>query len=300
MADRLGIHLASPTDVAQPGGRPSQKLRPYGSLTLGSETVAPLTMAAAYATFAADGMYCAPMAITSVTTRDGTLKKTLKPSCEQAMDENIARGVTVALEAVITGGTGRGASIGRPAAGKTGTTNGSTDVWFAGYTPQMAAAVWVGHQDDVKPLRRFTLAGRSYGTVYGATIPAPIWADFMRAALKGQPVEQFGKPSDKVLNGERVTVPQVAGMSVDAAKAALAAVGLTAKVSDTGVPSNLPVGTVVGSTPSAGQRVRLGTQVTLYVSSGPQAPPPTTPTGPGTGGPGPGPGGDKNPNPPKK
>jgi membrane peptidoglycan carboxypeptidase len=295
MAARIGIHLAAPTTVDQPGNAASTKLRPYGSLTLGSEPVAPLTMAAAYATFAADGMYCAPMPITSVTTRDGTLKKTLKPSCERAMDSTIARGVTVALQSVITGGTGRGASIGRPAGGKTGTTNGSTDVWFAGYTPQLSAAVWVGHQDDVKSLRHFTLAGRSYGTVYGATIPAPIWADFMRAALKGQPVERFGQTSDKVLNGDRVTVPDVVGASVEAAKAALAAVGLSATVSDTGVASDQPVGAVAGSSPAAGSRVTPGTSVTLYLSTGPQAPPPTSPgAGPTQG---PGGGGDR---PPKK
>ena len=301
MADRIGIHLAAPTDVAQPGGKSSTKLRPYGSLTLGSEPVAPLSMAAAYATFAADGMYCAPMPITSVTTRDGTLKKTLKPSCERAMDENIARGVTVALQSVITSGTGRGAAIGRPAGGKTGTTNGSTDVWFAGYTPQMSAAVWVGHEHEVKPLKRFTLAGRSYGTVYGATIPAPIWADFMRAALKGEPVERFGQTSDKILNGDRVTVPDVVGKSVDDAASALAAVGLSATVSDTGVASDQPVGAVAGSTPSAGQRVTPGTTVTLFLSTGPQALPPGPEPGPGQGpgqgpgkGPGPGPGGGGN------
>jgi len=305
MADRLGLHLAAPTKVDQPGGTASTKLRPYASLTLGVETVAPLSMAAAYATFAADGEYCAPMPITSVTTRDGKFKKTVKPSCEKAMDENIARGVSVALQAVITGGTGRGASIGRPAAGKTGTTNGSTDVWFAGYTPQLAAAVWVGHQDGVRPLKNFSLGGRSYGTVFGATIPAPIWADFMRTALKGQPVEQFGQTSDKVLNGDRVTVPQIIGGSVDAAKAALSAVGLSASVSSTGTPSDLPVGTVAGASPGPGSRVRAGSTVTLFLSTGPQQqqppPPPTTPPaggGPGQGGgggQGPGHGGDKPP-----
>lgn len=303
MAARIGVHLAAPTTVDQPGGTASTALRPYGSLTLGSEPIAPLTMAAAYAAFAADGKYCAPMPITSVTTRDGKLKKTLKPSCEKAMDENIARGVSVALQAVITSGTGRGAGIGRPAAGKTGTTNSSTDVWFAGYTPQLAAAVWVGHEHEVKPLKGFTLAGRSYGTVYGATIPAPIWADFMRDALKGEPIEQFGQTSDKVLNGDRVTVPQIEGLSVDAAKAALAAVGLSATVSDAGAPSDLPVGTVAASTPRSGQRVSPGSSITLYLSIGPQAQPPTTPPtqGPGNGGgQGPGQGGDKKPKPPKR
>jgi membrane peptidoglycan carboxypeptidase len=206
--------------------------------------------------------------------------------------------VLALLEAVITGGTGRGAAIGRPAGGKTGTTNLSTDVWFAGYTPQMSAAVWVGHEREVRSLKHFTLAGRSYGTVYGATIPAPIWADFMRAALKGEPVEQFGQTSDKILNGDRVTVPNVIGASVDAAKAALAAAGLSATVSGTGVASDQPVGAVAGSTPGAGQRVTPGTTVTLYLSTGPQAPPtpgPGSTAGPGTGGPGHG--GNK---PPKK
>lgn len=310
MAGRLGIHLAAPTDVAQPDGQPSTKLRPYGSLTLGSETVAPLTMAAAYATFAADGKYCAPMPITSVTTRDGKLKKTLKPTCKKAMDENIARGVSVALQSVISSGTGRGAAIGRPAAGKTGTTNGSTDVWFAGYTPQLAAAVWVGHQDEVKPLKNFRLGSRSYGTVYGATIPAPIWADFMRTALKGEPRENFGQTSDKVLNGERVTVPPVTGGSVDDAEAALAQVGLGATVSDAGVPSDQPAGTVVGSTPRSGQRVPPGTVVTLYLSTGqPEAPPPPDEGNGGNGGQGgqgpdgqgpPGQGGDKRPKHPQQ
>jgi membrane peptidoglycan carboxypeptidase len=167
----------------------------------------------------------------------------------------------------------------------------------------MSAAVWVGHEREVRSLKHFTLAGRSYGTVYGATIPAPIWADFMRTALKGEPVEQFGQTSDKVLNGERVTVPDVAGSSLDAAKSALGAVGLSATVSGTGVPSDQPVGSVAGTSPGGGSRVSPGTTVTIYLSTGPQAPTVPTPTtqpvpgqGPGPGpGQGPGHGGNKPP-----
>lgn len=291
MAGQMGIHLASPLKAGQPNGVASTKLRPYGSLTLGSETVAPLTMAAAYATFAADGEYCAPMPITSVTTRDGKLKQTIKPDCHQAMTDAVARGVTVALQAVITSGTGRGASIGRPAAGKTGTTNLSTDVWFAGYTPQLAAAVWVGHQDEVRPLKNFTLGSRSYGTVFGATIPAPIWGAFMRGALKGQPVEQFGSTTPKVLYGDRIAVPQVNGLSMDAAKSALTAAGFQVSISTTGIPSDQPVGTVADSSPHQGQRATPGATVTLFPSLGPVASPPTGGPGGNQGGGGGQPGG---------
>jgi serine/threonine-protein kinase len=118
-------------------------------------------------------------------------------------------------------------------------------------------------------------------------------------------VEQFGQTSDKVLNGDRVTVPQIIGGSVDAAKAALSAVGLSASVSSTGTPSDLPVGTVAGASPGPGSRVRAGSTVTLFLSTGPQQqqppPPPTTPPaggGPGQGGGGgggPGHGGNKPP-----
>ncbi|MGN6613290.1 MAG: transglycosylase domain-containing protein, partial [Angustibacter sp.] len=142
VADNLGMHLAAPSKADRSDGKLSTKLRPYASLTLGSEPVAPLTMASAYATFAADGLYCPPVSITAVTALGGKKIKLPEQQCDQALDQNVARGVTQALEAVIKRGTARGNSIGRPAAGKTGTTNGSTDLWFVGYVPQLAAAVW--------------------------------------------------------------------------------------------------------------------------------------------------------------
>ncbi|HEX3002752.1 MAG TPA: transglycosylase domain-containing protein [Angustibacter sp.] len=299
VADNLGMHLANATSTAQPDGKPSTKLRPYESLTLGTEPVAPLTMASAYATFAADGLYCPPVSITAVTALGGKKIKLPEQQCEQALDPNVARGVTQALEAVITNGTARGNSIGRPAAGKTGTTNASTDLWFAGYVPQLAAAVWFGHPDKTSPMKNIDTGKAKYPRqMFGSTLSAPLWADFMKAATAGMPRENFGNPTDKILYGDKVSVPSTTGLSVADATKVLEAAGFSVSV---GSPqtSNVAKGLVAGTNPSPGSRVRSGSAVTIYPSSGPApAPPPpsattpplpTQPTGP--------PGKDK---PPKK
>ena len=275
MAESLGVHLGAPQPYGS-NGPSTLRLRPNPSLTLGVENVAPLTMAAAYAAFAADGVFCAPIAITGVKALDGKALPAPKSSCSQVLDPDVASGVTQALQGVITSGTGKGLGLGRPAAGKTGTTNGPTDVWFAGYTPQLSAAVWVGHPKEQKGLNRVTLAGRGYGRVFGATIPGPIWQSFMKKAVADLPVEEFGNPSDKIVNGERLGVPSVYGLSAQAAQDAVTAAGLTPTVSPSPVASAQAAGTAVGSSPRSGRRVPPGTTVTIYLSSGvPPAPAPT-------------------------
>ncbi len=291
MAESLGVHLATPQPYLPGDKTLSTRLHPRPSLTLGVENIAPLTMAAAYAAFAAGGVYCAPISITAVKGLDGKSRPAPSANCSQVLDPDIASGVTDALQGVITNGTAKGNSIGRPAAGKTGTTNGSTDLWFVGYTPQLASAVWVGHTSGQRSMNNISLGGTQYGKVYGATIAAPIWKQFMSQALVGQPVEQFSAPSDTVVNGQRVGVPSVIGLPQQAAQDAVVAAGLTPSVSATAVPSSLPAGTAVSSSPAAGSLVAPGTTVTIYISSGvaptPTAPP-TTPPASTTPAPGPG------------
>jgi penicillin-binding protein 1A len=95
--------------------------------------------------------------------------------------------MTSLMQGVIKRGTGRRAKeLGRPAAGKTGTTNDCTDAWFIGYTPQLVASVWVGF-DDIRPIGKKQTGGR---------VAAPIWTDFMKAALENRPVERFAVPSN--------------------------------------------------------------------------------------------------------
>ena len=284
VAESLGVHLAAPQPYRFGDKQVSTRIHPNPVMTLGSNDIAPLTMATAYAAFAAGGVYCSPISVTAIKGLDGKAKAAPKSNCSQVIDPDVASGVNQALQGVITNGTARGNGIDRPAAGKTGTTDGSNDVWFIGYTPQLAAAVWTGHPARPQSLNGVYLAGRSYGKVYGATIPAPIWQQFMKGALADQPVEQFGSPSDKIVNGERLGVPSVYGLSAQAAQDAVTAAGLTPTVSPSPVASPQAAGTAVGSSPPAGNRVPPGTTVTIYLSSGvPPAPAPVAPpavTGP--------------------
>ncbi|GAA4350406.1 transglycosylase domain-containing protein [Angustibacter luteus] len=280
IASNLGVHLAQPSAADQPDGKPSSDIRPYGSLTLGIETIAPLTMASAYAAFAADGQYCPPVSITSATTLGGKKIALPKSACDQAIKEDVARGVTSALQGVLTHGTAAGRGIGRPAAGKTGTTNNSTDLWFIGYTPQLAAAVWFGHPNASKPMKNINTGKGSYGgQLYGATVSAPIWQSFMKAASAKLAVENFGKPSSKMTYGERITVPSVTGQSIEAATRTLEGAGFSVSVGAP-KPSAVPAGQVAESSPGAGSRATAGTTVTIYPSTGV---PPATPNQPGPG-----------------
>ncbi|MEU8195917.1 transglycosylase domain-containing protein [Microbispora amethystogenes] len=170
-------------------------LREVPTFTLGANEMDPTTVAAAYAALAARGRYCRPMAIAAVVEHDGT-RTEVPPACVTALEPAVADAVSHVLTGVFTKGTMRGQSIGRPAAGKTGTNNAYTSAWFAGYTPSLAAAVSVG---DIRgsyryPLTGVTIGGRYYGSVQGASLPGPIWVDSMRAALRGIPAHGFTPP----------------------------------------------------------------------------------------------------------
>lgn len=148
-----------------------------GGLTRG---VTPLEMASAYGTFANKGVHVKPTAIVKVLDRNGNV---LEDESSSASDENKTRvmsekeaaEMTTMLEGVITHGTGTAAAIGKPAAGKTGTTDENKDAWFVGYTPDIVTAVWIG--DDS--------GSHSLGEVYGGTIPAQIWQQYMSSATSG-------------------------------------------------------------------------------------------------------------------
>jgi penicillin-binding protein 1A len=114
----------------------------------------------------------------------------------RAVSTDVADVATLALQAVVQAGTGRAAEIGRPVAGKTGTAEEYNDAWFCGYVPQLAACVWVGYPRAEIPL--LNVAG--YAQVFGGSIPALIWRDFMAPALEGVPVVDFPAPSSLSLD----------------------------------------------------------------------------------------------------
>ena len=155
------------------------------SLGLGSIGVSPLDMASAYATLAAGGVYSKPMAIRKVELAEGGEDEDAgwgKPRRRRVIADWVAETVTEILEQNIQAGTGTGAAIGRPAAGKTGTTEEHADAWFCGYTPNLSTTVWVGYPQAEIPMTN--VHGIS---VAGGTFPAQIWRLFMGSALDGDP-----------------------------------------------------------------------------------------------------------------
>jgi penicillin-binding protein 1A len=157
-----------------------------GGLTRG---VSPLEMADAYATIADGGLRNRATAIEKVVMPDGTVDHSGGKHRKRTFTDGQAYEVTKALEGVLTHGTAAGLGIGCPAAGKTGTTSSFTDAWFVGFTPHLSTAVWVGYPKETSSMT----AVPGYGEVFGATIPAPIWQEFMQSA-HGSRCDDFPLP----------------------------------------------------------------------------------------------------------
>ncbi|MFL5964677.1 MAG: transglycosylase domain-containing protein [Gaiellaceae bacterium] len=179
MAHRLGVHLSPDTPVA--------------SIGLGTLSVSPLDMAAAYATFPAMGIYAKPMAITKVILPGGHEDKDSgwgKPQTKRALSQAVAWKVTDVLRQNALYGTGAGSGDGiHVNAGKTGTTDNHADAWFDGYTRQLSTVVWMGYPKGEIPM--LSVHGQ---TVAGATFPVPIWHEYMAAALWHRKVLGFELP----------------------------------------------------------------------------------------------------------
>lgn len=159
------------------------------SLALGSSGISLLELTSAYGVFAAQGDKAAPVFITKIVDRDGKVLEENYTVATNVLSKGTAYVMTNLMEGVVQSGTGQGVkALGRPAAGKTGTTNDLSDAWFMGYTPDLVAGTWVGY-DHMKPLGKAETGGRA---------AAPIWLKFMQGALEGTPVKGFTVPDDVV------------------------------------------------------------------------------------------------------
>ena len=274
-AKSLGIHQANGADF---------QIVPAN--VLGSDSVAPLTMASAFAAFAANGNYCEPIAITSVQDSNGAEIPVPLANCRQALSPEIASAMSYALSNVWQG-TGRkvGGLPDRPSAGKTGTTSRNEYTWFAGFTPQIASVVWVGFTEGVIPVQNMTINGQFVKNAYGSTIALPTWKRFMLRAHEGLPVVGFPTPGRNQIEGVRVTVPNVGGRSAGDARAILQGAGFTVRTADVHEYSGYPAGTIARTEPGGGASVTRGSVITLIPSLGaaPAPPPPAEPA-PGGGG----------------
>ncbi|MEU8922507.1 transglycosylase domain-containing protein [Kitasatospora sp. NPDC048545] len=183
MANKLGI-------TSKASGKPLEEVP---AMALGVEEMSPLTMANVYATFAAQGTHCAPVAIDKITTVDGKDVPVPAGRCEKVFSDQTARALNTVLNGVTESGTGKdlGLDGNRQIAGKTGTSDRKRAAWFNGYTPQLATAVWLGGPAGGVEMRNITINGKYHTEVFGADGPGPIWRDAMNQALRGAPKQSL-------------------------------------------------------------------------------------------------------------
>jgi penicillin-binding protein 1A len=180
LADKIGI--ATVVDMTRRFGI-TTPLPPYLPLALGAADMKLLEHVSAFTVFPDDGIRIDPHLIRRVTSYEGALLEEAHPEVHDVISPDVARTMTAMLEEVIQFGTGiQARSLGRPAAGKTGTTQDYTDAWFMGFTPQLTAGVWVGYDD-----KQISLGKKETG----ARAALPIWLQFMKNALEGQPALDF-------------------------------------------------------------------------------------------------------------
>ena len=286
MAETIGREVVF--DAAKRAGIPADAvgMEPNLAFTLGTASPHVVDIAAAYATFASRGLQVSPSSIRNITAASGEVIYELKPKPVQAFSTDVADIVSYALQKVVQVGTGRAAlAVGRPVAGKTGTTNDNKSALFAGYTPDLATAVmFVKDGTDGQPM---TLSGTGGMTsVTGGSFPARIFAAYMKAALKDMPVKKFaGLPSGQP-NGANptdspspsaqpslvpidptapVTILDVKGMPANDAIALLQAQGLVVKLElQPGSDATLPL-FVVDQSPVAASVSPPGGPVLLKV-----------------------------------
>ena len=186
--------LEKVVDVARRAGIPeSIAMVPSPSVVLGVASPHVMDVASAYATFAAQGIYSKPYLIASVTGPNKGVLYEGESQTQEVFSKDVMADLTYALKGTVTGGTGSAAlKLGRPAAGKTGTSQSNASAWFSGYTPQLAASVALFRDSASESLNG--IGGLT--SVTGGTFPARIWTAFMQGALKGQPIMSFPAPAN--------------------------------------------------------------------------------------------------------
>ncbi|MEY4020919.1 MAG: hypothetical protein RL484_1071 [Actinomycetota bacterium] len=192
----LGIKagLDRVVDVARRAGIPENiAMMPTPSVSLGVASPHVIDVANAYATFAAQGIYSKPYMVAQVTGPNKGVLYEGKPKTQEVFSKEVMADLTYALKSVVNGGTGAAAlSLGRPAAGKTGTSQSNASAWFSAYTPQLAASVSLFRDSASESLNG--IGGLT--SVTGGSFPARIWTAFMKGALKDQPVLDFPAPAN--------------------------------------------------------------------------------------------------------
>jgi membrane peptidoglycan carboxypeptidase len=196
MALNLQVGPKHTMDVAARAGVPKSLLHSNDANVLGTDSPHPINMASAYATFAAEGVYHKPYVISEIRGSNGGRQPYTKSRGESRFSKDVIADATYAMQQVVKHGSGSYArNLGRPAAGKTGTTDKNKSAWFVGFTPQLSTAVALYRTDAAGlpvPLKGFQGFGDSQMT--GGALPVRVWTGFMSRALKGKPIEDLPTP----------------------------------------------------------------------------------------------------------
>lgn len=262
----LGVHLAWPYKYDDQGNITPRTLYGGPASILGTNELAPLTIAAAYATIGNKGVYCSPIGIDKIVDPSGKDLPVSKSQCKQAIDPNVAAGAALALRGVMTGGTGISANPfdGVPLLGKTGTTDDAAQNWLATSTTKVATTTWVGNVQQTKG--QWINFGDSFMQDIGGRDAKLNVAEPIIAALnKVYGGNSFPQATGSVLQAKQVTVPDLSGKSPDAAKNILQNLGFT-YIDGGAVDGSQPKGTVEKTNPGAGAQTSIGSAVTVYTS----------------------------------
>ncbi len=234
---------------------------------LGSNEVAPLSMALAIGAIASGGTYCGPIAVDKIVTSDGTDLGGQRKDCHQAITPDVAAGAAYALQQVMRGGGtggdgGANPNNGHPLIGKTGTTDSSFHTWTLGSSSASTLAVWVGNIVGKQALRRISLPGG--GAAYARH---RIFRPIIEALTNMYGGVGFPDPPSSMMSGNRITIPAVGGQDVASVKALLESLGFIVTVGDP-VPSSQTTGTVATTSPEPGTSVSKGYSIVIHPSDG--------------------------------
>jgi membrane peptidoglycan carboxypeptidase len=253
VAKSMGVHRADGAD-----------LQYNPTSVLGTNEIAPLTMALAIGTVASGGVYCGPIAIDRIVASDGTDLGGQAKSCHQAITPDIAAGVAYALQRVVNGGTGSASNPrnGIPIIGKTGTTDDSIHTWMLGSSSKTTLAVWVGNIVGKQALRNIALPGGN-----AALARHRIFLPIITSLTGKYGGKAFPSPPSNLLSGSAIPIPSLVGQDPEAAQTYLEGLGFTVEQGGP-KPSDAPVGTVAKTNPPAGTKVSKGYHITIYTSDG--------------------------------
>ncbi len=243
-----------------------QELQYVPSSVIGVNEIAPISMAGAVAAISNKGVYCAPLAIDKVVVRETNEQLTVpQPTCTPAVDPDIAAGMTYAMQAVMSGGTGGASNTGDGAAlaGKTGTTDSGVHTWMTGFSSAVGTATWVGNVSGNVSLSKILLNHKA-----GNTVRHDIWRSIMKVANTIYKPGPLAKAPKSMIDATMVTVPDISGQLPSAGKQVIDSSNLNSGIVVQAILSDKPAGQVASTSPRAGAVVPSGTTIRIFVSKG--------------------------------